>query len=374
VVTIAVFTDMLIYGLVVPILPGHAAALGVSEWAVGVLFGSYAVALLVATPVLGALSDRVGRRRPMVGGLLGLGAATLLFAFAPGYAGLLGARLVQGVAAAATWTAGLALVADLYPAERRGQAMGVVMSGMTAGTLLGPPVGGLLYEWRGYRTPFLVAAAVAGLDGLARWWLLDEPRRVARARPALAALLRDRTVLVTAGAVVVGAGTWGLLEPVLPLYLERRFGASPGAVGLLFGAATLVYGIASPAVGALGDRWGARPTMAAGIVVLAASLPLVGAPASLLWVSAALLVLSVAYALVVNPTLPELAAAVDRRGGGAYASAYAVFNAAYAGGMMVGPIVGGALTSAVGLPLALVITAVAVLGYLPALRAGRASP
>ena len=250
--------------------------------------------------------------------------------------------------------------------------MGVVMAGMTAGSLLGPPAGGLLYEWGGYRTPFLVAAAIAGLDGLARWWLLAEPPRPPRDRPALVALLRDRAVLVTAGAAVVGAGTWGLLEPVLPLYLERRFGASPGAVGLLFGAATLVYGIASPAVGALGDRWGTRPTMAAGIVLLAASLPLLGVSASLLGVSAALLVLGVAYALVINPALPALAAVVDRRGGGAYGSAYAVFNVAYAGGMMIGPIVGGGLTSAVGLPLALAITGAGILAYLLALRASRA--
>ena len=83
VVTVAIFTDTLVYGLVVPILPRHVAALGLPEWAVGVLFGSYAVALLVATPVFGALADRVGRRRPLVGGLLGLGSATLLFAYAP---------------------------------------------------------------------------------------------------------------------------------------------------------------------------------------------------------------------------------------------------------------------------------------------------
>ena len=252
--------------------------------------------------------------------------------------------------------------------------MGVVLSGMTAGTLLGPPVGGLLYEWAGFRTPFLVAAAVASLDGLARWWLLADPPRPADARPALAALLRDRAVLVTAGAAVVGAGTWGLLEPVLPLYLERRFGVSPGGVGLLFGAATLVYGITAPAVGALCDRWGTRPTMAMGIVVLAASLAPLGLLPSLLGVSVALLVLSVAYGLVLNPALPDLAAAVDRRGGGAYGSAYAIFNVAYAGGMMIGPIVGGGLTTAVGLPLALVIAAGAVLAYLPALRAGRSAP
>ncbi|TMF41799.1 MAG: MFS transporter, partial [Chloroflexi bacterium] len=72
VVTLAIFTDMLVYGLVVPILPRYATTLGASQAAIGLLFGSYAVALLVATPFWGILSDRVGRRGPMLWGLIGL--------------------------------------------------------------------------------------------------------------------------------------------------------------------------------------------------------------------------------------------------------------------------------------------------------------
>ena len=370
VVTLATFTDMLLYGLVVPILPHHAAEMGISEWAIGVLFGSYSVALLAGTPVFGALSDRVGRRAPMIGGLLGLGAATVLFAFAPGYLGLLGARLLQGFAAAATWTAGLALVADLFPAGSRGAALGTAMSGMTAGLLVGPPFGGLLYEWGGYRMPFFVAGAVAMANGLALW-LLAEPPRQGAARSTYRALLRDPSIQVAAGAAVVGAAAWGLLEPVLPLYLEREYEMSPGGVGVLFGAATLVYGVASPVVGGLSDRWGRRPVMVAGIVVLAVSLPLVGVPVSWLLTAGAVMVVSVAYGFVLTPALPELAEAVDRRGGGAYASAYAVFNAAYAGGMVAGPMAGGALTDAFGFLPALGVAGAAVLCYLPVLLARR---
>jgi DHA1 family solute carrier family 18 vesicular amine transporter 1/2 len=370
VVTWAIFVDMLVYGLAVPIVPGYAAAMGVSESAIGVLLGSYAFALLVATPFCGPLSDRAGRRGPMVGGLVGLAAATLLFAFATDYVGLLAARLVQGLAAAATWTAGLALLADLFPPQARGKAMGIALSGMTAGTLLGPPVGGLLYEWGGYRLPFLIAAGLAVLDGLARLLLLADPPRGHGEPASLPALLRDRSVLVAAGTVIVGAGVWALLEPTLPLYLERAFGLSAGAVGLLFGAATLVYGIASPVVGALSDRWARRPTMAVGVLGLALSLPLVGLPHGVLLAAGALVLLSVAYGFAVTPALPELAEAVDRRGRGGYAAAYAIFNAAYAGGMMTGPLVGGLLADALGFSMALVITGLAVLCYLPALLVG----
>src|SRR5215204_7125275 len=255
VVTVAIFTDMLLYGLVVPVLPGYAADLGISEWAIGVLFGSYSLASLVTTPVFGAFSDRVGRRVPMFCGLIGLGAATLLFASATSYPMLLTARMLQGVAAAATWTAGLALVADVFPAATRGGAMGTVLTGMTAGSLIGPPVGGLLFQWGGFRLPFIVAAAMCLLEGVLLLVLLREPPRQIHSGSGegFRSLLRDRAMLLAAGAAIVGAAAWALLEPVLPLRLEQQFDFSPAAVGLLFGAATLVYGASAPWVGRVSD-------------------------------------------------------------------------------------------------------------------------
>ncbi len=370
VVALAIFTDMLLYGLVVPILPGYAASLGAADWAIGFLFGSYALALLLVTPLVGALCDRVGRRTPMVAGLFGLAIATLLFAAASSYLTLVAARMVQGVAAAATWTAGLALVADLYPTRERGKAMGIALSGMTGGFLLGPPLGGLLYEWGGYQAPFVVAAGLAVVDGLARLLLLEDPPRQEQAHPSLLRLLGDRRILGTCGAVALGAGTWGLLEPVLPLYLEQQFGMSPAAIGLLFGGATLAYGVVSPAAGAASDRWGRRPLIAAGLALTAVTLPLLVLPEHALLASAALVLVAVAYGVSQTPTLPELGDAVDQHGGGGYATVYALFNETYSIGMMAGPIIGAALASAFSLPTAFVLIGAALLAYVPLLLAG----
>jgi multidrug resistance protein len=372
VVTMTIFADMLLYGLIVPILPSYAADMGVSELAIGVLFGSYSLALLVTTPFFGTLTDRVGRRGPMIGGAVGLVAATLMFAVAASYPALVGARLLQGVAAAATWIAGLALVADLFPAQGRGRAMGIALSGMTVGVLVGPPLGGLLYEWGGYAAPFVVAAAVALVDGAAIALLLVDPPRAASGRESLARLLGDRAILVASGAAVVAASTWGLLEPTLPLHLESAFGVSPTGVGVVFGLATLAYGIATPLVGALSDRWGRRPTMIVGVLGLAGAMPLVGVAPTLVLAVAGMLVVSVAYGCALIPTLPDLAEAVDRRGGGAYGAAYALYNAAYAVGMMAGPVLGGALAEWFGFPVAMAVTGLAVLAYLPVLLRVRA--
>lgn len=156
VVTLAIFTDMLLYGMIVPILPDYAENLGISQTAIGILFGSYAAALLIATPIFGVVSDKFGRRSPMLWGILGLGVATLLFAFANTFWLLLLCRVLQGIAAAATWTSGLALLADFYPSKERGKVMGIALSGQALGTLLGPAFGGWLYQLGGYMLPFFL--------------------------------------------------------------------------------------------------------------------------------------------------------------------------------------------------------------------------
>ena len=120
----ALATDMFVYGLAVPVLPVYALSLGASPATVGALFAVYAGALMLVTPLVGIWVDRSGPRGPLLVGMIGLAAATLLFAFAPGLAGLFLARALQGLSAGVSWTAGLALIATTHSLEQRGKAMG----------------------------------------------------------------------------------------------------------------------------------------------------------------------------------------------------------------------------------------------------------
>src|SRR4051794_19916530 len=174
---------MFVYGLAVPVLPVYALSLGASPATVGALFAVYAGALTLVTPLVGSWVDRRGPRGPMLVGMLGLAAATLLFAFARGLGGLFVARALQGLSAGVSWTAGLALIATTHPLEQRGKAMGTALASAAIGVLLGPPLGGILFDRWGLRVPFLVAAALAAVDGLARLLLIREG---ARPEPSLA--------------------------------------------------------------------------------------------------------------------------------------------------------------------------------------------
>ena len=240
------------------------------------------------------------------------------------------------------------------------------MGGMVAGTLVGPPLGGLLFEWGGYRLPFFVAAAVALAIGLALALLLERPALPARSRRSmLLRLVRDRPVLVVAGAIVIHAGALTLLEPTLPLHLQQRFDASPGLIGLLFGVSTLAYGVGTPLSGMLADHWNRAGVMALGLASTALVLPLLALPDSLTGTGVIMALVGFASGLVLVPALPMLADRVDRLGGGAYASLYAILNIAYAIGMIAGPIVGSLVAELVDLLAALAVVALLLLIYTP---------
>jgi MFS transporter, DHA1 family, solute carrier family 18 (vesicular amine transporter), member 1/2 len=363
VVVLALFTDMLLYTLVIPILPVYAASLGASVTAISILFAMYSVALLVITPLAGAVSDRIGRRRPMLVGLVGLALSTVMFALAGDYATLLIARMLQGVAAAVTWSAGLAMIADAFDPPSRGWAMGVAMAGVSAGSFLGPPLGGYLYELGGYPLPFLVATAMVVIDGLARALLIEAPPAAWQPpRTTMWGLLGRPEARLMALAVAVAAGALGALEPTLPLFLEGELHLGAGMVGFLFAGATLAFAVTSPLSAILAARWGVKRPMMIGLVVLGAALMPIGFLPSLPAQALLMAVMGIANGLTITPSLTGLADVVERDADEAFGVAFALFNAAYGVGLVVGPPAGGLMTDLGGFP-----TAMLMAGSLPLL-------
>ncbi len=371
----ALFVDMLVYGLVLPIIPTYSVRLGISFGAVGLVFASYGVALLGATPVVGRLiAGRVSPRTMLLGGFVALAISSLVFAASTTFAGLVGARLVQGAAAAASWTAGLAMIAENFEGRQRGHAFALATSASALGTLLGPPVGGWLADAWGYRAPFFGVAllslvlATAGAIGLKR---SRAPREPTRTRPGL--MLADRQVRALCAFVFLGAVVLGVLEPTLPLDLSTRMLASKSDIGLLFAAATLTYGASSPLVGWATSKVGPSHLIRTGWLCTATTLPLLTLPTTISSQLAFMSMLGVGLAMIQGPSLRALASAVERVGGD-YGIAYAAYNAAYAVGIIVGAGLGACLVEALGTFKGLMIASCALLvaGVHPALRLGRA--
>jgi multidrug resistance protein len=369
VVGLAFFADTVVYAMLPPLLPEYARIHGLSQTQLGLLFASYAAALLLAALPLGTWADRHGRRGPFLGGLLGFGAATVLFAFAGSFPMLLLARVLQGIAAAATWVAGLSMLADHFPAGQRGKAMSTVFACANLGLLLGPTFAGWMVKLWNIRAAFLFAAGLAVLDALVRLVLLPKDPPTEPSGTGYLALLKDGTIRIFAGAMVLGAALGAVLEAVLPLHLSRHLGMDAVAIGMAFTAAAVASTITSPLVGHWTDRKGAAPPLRMGMVLAGLLLALAPFVPSRMAMYGYMLAIGGTCSLLMSPCGPALAGHVERQGRKDFGSVFSLLNIAFSLGMMAGPLLGSALTDLVGMKVALVVLSCAFFLYLIPLAA-----
>lgn len=360
-VTLATFTDILAYSICVPVLPDLARRLGASPTVIGLLFASFGLTLLGVSIPMGAVSDRVGRKLPLVSGMIALAAATVVFAAAESLPLLFAARMVQGAADGVTWVVGFALVADLYGAEERGRVMGYVMSGTSFGLIVGPSIGGWLYEAGGIALPFAFVAVLAALCGAG--FLLIRPAVPARALegPSIGAIVRVPAVALCGVIVVVAGGTIAMLEPVLPLFFSRHLALSPGRIGLLFGAAAVASAVMPFIYGPMTDRWGGRKLTLIGMALTAAWMPVMAAASSFERALVIIVFQWIAIALIVTPSLAYMAEVTSLADRDAYGIGYGVFNTAWGVGLLAGPALGGWLFERLGFPTLMIGWSAAVL-------------
>jgi MFS transporter, DHA1 family, solute carrier family 18 (vesicular amine transporter), member 1/2 len=368
-VTFATFTDLIAYSICVPALPDVARRLGASPTMIGFLFGSFGITLLAVSVPMGALSDRTGRKLPLVLGMVTLAGATVLFAVADSVQGLFAARMMQGAADGVTWVVGFALIADLYGAEERGRVMGYVMSGTSLGIMIGPSIGGWLYEIGGLRLPFAFVAVLA-LVAAGGCSLMRVPRgNPTRRQTSMWSVIRVPAVALCAAAVVVTGATIAMLEPVLALFFNTRLGLTPARIGLLFGIAAIVPTVLPFVYGPLTDRWGGRRLTLVGLVVTALWIPVMSTATSFQSALVLIVVQWTATSLIVTPSLAYMAEVTAFAGGDAYGVGYGVYNTAWGVGLLVGPPLGGWLFERLGFAAlsygwsaAVVIVAVALWG------------
>jgi MFS transporter, DHA1 family, solute carrier family 18 (vesicular amine transporter), member 1/2 len=363
VVLVAIAVDMFLYGSLVPLVPELPAVAG-SPVAAGILFAAYSMALLVVTPVAGHWVDRVGPRAPMLAGLLGLAAATALFGTTVDVAGpaglalLLAARAAQGIAAALTWTAGLALIAVTHPPERRGAVLGLALSVCGIGVLLGPLITGVLTDRYGPQAPFLLIAALVAADAVARIVLIKPDPMRPNPTP-LRALTRAPQAGLLIALTAVGAAAVAFPEPVLPLQLAA-FGFGPSGIGLVFAAGALGGALAAVPAGMATGRFGPGRVAAAGTLVAAAGFALCGIPVAA-WSVTGVVVVGIGGQLILAPTLVLIGTLAEHRQPPAYGTAYALYNLAYTGGLVVAPLVAGTVAGVAGVPAATTLAAAVAL-------------
>lgn len=254
VVLSVVYIDMLGIGLAFPVLPRligefEGGDLSRASYIYGALAAAYSLMQFLFAPLLGALSDRYGRRPVLLLALVGMAINYLLLAYAPTLALFAVGRMIAG-AFGATFTAAAAYLADITPPEKRAQSFGYIGAAFGFGFITGPALGGVLGEID-LRLPFIVAAGLSFVDFVFTYFALPESLKPENRKPfdwrranpvgAVRALGRHGPVLGLAAIFVLATFANRVAEMTWVLFTEYRFGWGPIETGLSLAMVGLTF-------------------------------------------------------------------------------------------------------------------------------------
>jgi MFS family permease len=341
-VSAIVFVDAMLFGALVPLVPGYADEFDLSKATAGLLVGAFGAGALLGGIPGGILAARFGPRRAVLAGLLLLAVASFAFALSGSPLTLGLSRFVQGCSSTVTWAGALAWLTVVAPRSRRGELIGTAFGFAVLGAILGPLFGSVAHV---VSIEAMFAATGVVALGLTAWAAASaEAPGEEQTAGALRRSFADRRFLGGLWLNALPAMLFGLLGLLAPLRLDDG-GVGALGIGLVFFSAGLAETVLNPLVGRFSDRRGrllpTRLALAASMVV-ACGLAFAERPA--------LVIPLVALAAISFGGFytPGMALVSDRAEavGLAQGMAFGIMNSAWASGNLTGPVVGGALANA----------------------------
>lgn len=319
--------------MLAPLIPFLASGFGVSPARIALVIPAYTLPYAAAGLILGAISDRLGRRAILFASLVGFPMLSACCALAASVEGLIVARVVSGLCNAGIVVMAITLIADLYPDKGRARALGWVFGAIAGGGAFGSTAAGLLAPVIGWRGLFLLtaAASLTVLPLFVSLWTVTQPKSRERLPwrsilPGFVSLARNGRAMTTYAFIAANATFHSGVFTWLGFLLHGRYGLSERGIGL----ALLGYGVPGflfgPLIGRVVDRYGRRHIIPAGFAVasLCAAMLALHLP---LWVAmAAVTGLSLGFDLT-HPLLAGIAAGLDnqRRGQAIGVNTFSIF-------------------------------------------------
>ncbi|MEW6213073.1 MAG: MFS transporter [Acidobacteriota bacterium] len=348
VIFITIFIDLVGFGIVIPVLPLYAKEFHASETVIGLLLGVFSAMQFVFAPLLGKLSDRVGRRPVLLFSLIGTAIGFLIMGLANALWMLFLGRIIDGITGGNISTA-QAYIADVTPAEERSRGMGLIGAAFGLGFIVGPAIGGAM-SYISPAAPFYFAAALAAVNATALYFLLPESltaeSRTAQSRPSILRMISEtggwqlRAVVATYFFATV---SFAMLTATFALFTNRKFGFDATHNGYLFAYLGLLGAIIQGGlIGRLVKIFGDKSLAVTGIALLAAGMFLMPSSETLTTLMLVNTVIAIGNSLA-TPTLNGIASkSVDSAHQG---SVLGVMASSASLARIIGPAMGGFLLS-----------------------------
>jgi DHA1 family multidrug resistance protein-like MFS transporter len=352
------FTTIIAMTLLLPFLPLYVEELGVSDKAAivqwsGIAYGATFFAAAIVAPIWGRLGDIYGRKLMLIRASLGMTIAISLMGMAGNVWQLVGLRLFTGLAGGYA-SGSMVLVASQTPKHRSAWALGMVSSGIMAGNLVGPLIGGALPPIIGIRTTFLAAGAVIFLTFLATTFLIKEDKSPARKKAAKAgggwkSIPDKRPVIamLATGMLLMLANM--SIEPIITVYVAQIVPNQAQVTmiaGVVMSAAALGSILSASRLGKLADRIGHWPVISGAL--LFAGLLLI--PQAFVTASWQLIVLRFLMGIALGGLLPCITAVIRHNvPDAAIGSILGLSISSQYVGQVAGPVLGGFVGGHIGM-------------------------
>jgi MFS family permease len=362
VAALAIFTSTMSKN---PALPLLAQSIGADAAQVGLISAISPIPGILISSFAGAYSDKHGRNKVALASLLIFATAPFAYLFVTEIWQLAMIRFYHGFATAIFMPVAMAAIADHYPAEVRGQALGTYSSFTMVGRFSAPFAGGALIYFANFGLLYLTCGITAGvallLALLIRW---DEPfAKFTVKRPsgsillALKDVVKDRGILLTSSMEGIQYFAMGAFEAFLPLYC-LSLGMNGLEIGAIMGVQVISMLLAKPFMGRFSDKRGRKPSIIAGL--LAGSVVILLMPFSIDPVLLA--VFSILFGITVAMVTASTSALVcEMAGCSAHGSAIGVLSSIMDIGHSLGPLITGAVVTLVSFQLGFGLAAVLLL-------------
>lgn len=366
-----IFLADVIAGILLSSFSVYARAAGVSLATLGAVNTAAGLVQLGAALPLGALSDTVGRRALLLGGMLAFTLTMLSLAFSGHVVALIVARVLFALAGIAVFQIGSAYVGDLTTPAQRPVAFGLLTTAMGAGFAVGPLLGGQLADQYGYGVAYLAGAAVALLGLALAWRTLTARRRAAPGTPrrprggAMAGVRlvfgQPRLLLATFGNMLVSLTFAGAVTTFFPL-LGRDLLLSQAAIGVMFAARAAVSTAGRFPNSAIARRLGNQAVMFGALVANIIAMFGIALTSDQLALTALLALEGLAFGAYLVSGQTEIANQTTNENRGAVVGVYATASGI---GGAIAPLILGMVADVWGVRMVFVVTGwVLVVGFL----------